>query len=122
MEREKRSLEESLSQSENLQRQDQKSSYVLQMKIVELQEKLDLSYKKNEELEKQREMSEAKCQVLEEKLKQAMIKPPAKWQLHVERVPKEGSSDVAHVSGSYATKSNKGNDKKRVGEVDHKAF
>ena len=108
MEKEKRSLEESLSQSENLQRQDQKSSYVLQMKIVELQEKLDLSYKKNEEVEKQREMSEAKCQVLEERLKQPMVKSPAKWQINVERAPKEGSS---HVDGSYAAKSNKVNGK-----------
>ncbi|CAB3988436.1 Hypothetical predicted protein [Paramuricea clavata] len=109
LEREKRSLEENLSQSENLQRQDQKSSYVLQMKIVEMQEKLDLSYRKNEELDKQREISEAKRQVLEEKLKQAMIKSPAKWQLSVERVPKEGLSDLGEVDASYTTKINKAN-------------
>ncbi|XP_028404969.1 intracellular protein transport protein USO1-like [Dendronephthya gigantea] len=76
LEREKRSLEESLSQSENLQRQDQKSSYVLQMKIVELQEKLDMSYRKNEELDKLYEASEAKRQVLEGRLKQASTKSP----------------------------------------------
>ena len=103
LEREKRSLEESLSQSENLQRQDQKSSYVLQMKIVELQEKLDLSYRKNEELDEQREMAEAKQQVLEEKFKEAMVKSPAKWQLSVERVPKGIFGDV---DGSYITKGN----------------
>ena len=103
MEREKRSLEESLSQSENLQRQDQKSSYVLQMKIVELQEKLDLSYRKNEELDEQRETAEAKRQVLEEKFKEAMVKSPAKWQLNVERVPKD---IFGEVDGSYITKGN----------------
>ena len=111
LEREKRSLEESLSQSENLQRQDQKSSYVLQMKIVELQEKLDLSYRKNEELDKQREMTEAKRQLLEEKLKQVTIKSPAKWQLSVERGPKEGLSIVGEMDGNYTSKSNKVNGK-----------
>ena len=105
LEREKRSLEESLSQSENLQRQDQKSSYVLQMKIVELQEKLDLSYKKNEELDKQRETSEVKRQVLEEKLKQATIKSPPKLQLNLERVTKEGLAKLSEVDKSYSTKS-----------------
>ena len=91
------------------------------MKIVELQEKLDLSYKKNEEVEKQREMSEAKCQVLEERLKQPMVKSPAKWQINVERAPKEGSS---HVDGSYAAKSNKVNGKNWAFsfQIDCKAF
>jgi hypothetical protein len=73
------------------------------MKIVELQEKLDLSYRKNEEQDKQREMAEAKRQVLEEKLKQAIIKSPAKWHLSVERVPKEV---VGEVDGNYTTKGN----------------
>lgn len=71
LEREKKSLQESLSQSENLQRQDQKSSYVLQMKIVELQEKLDFSYKKNDELEKQCKIADDKLLRTEEKLKQS---------------------------------------------------
>lgn len=69
LEKEKKALEDSLSQSENLQRQDQKSSYVLQMKIVELQEKLEASCRKNEELEKQREASNARCQLLEDRAK-----------------------------------------------------
>lgn len=98
-------MEESLSQSENLQRQDQKSSYVLQMKIVELQEKLDMSYRKNEELDKKYQASEAKRQVLEEKLKQAATKSPGKWS-SVERA-KEGLSNLAELDGS----SNKGSSK-----------
>jgi hypothetical protein len=81
------------------------------MKIVELQEKLDLSYRKNEELDKQREMTEAKRQLLEEKLKQVTIKSPAKWQLSVERVPKEGLSNVGEMDGNYTSKSNKVNGK-----------
>ena len=71
LEKEKKALEESLSQSENLQRQDQKSSYVLQMKIVELQEKLEGSCRKNEELDKQGEAFKVRCQLLEDRLKEA---------------------------------------------------
>lgn len=69
------------------------------MKIVELQEKLDLSYRKNEEIDEQRQISEAKQQVLEKKLRQVLAKTASKLQ---NKDDKEGLSNLEEMYTSQA--------------------
>lgn len=67
---ERRSLEDYQIKARSLQRKDQKSSYALQTQIVNLQEKLEISERANEEMAKDKENLQGKINQLENTVKE----------------------------------------------------
>lgn len=88
---ERRSLEDYQIKSRSLQRKDQKSSYALQIQIVNLQEKLEISGRTNEELASEKEKLQAKVKQLEEKIKELEGSYRCKLEQTMERLKKQKS-------------------------------
>lgn len=83
---ERRSLEDYQIKSRSLQRKDQKSSYALQTQIVNLQEKLEISERANEELASEKVNLKDKVNQLENKIKELEGSYRLKLEKALERV------------------------------------
>ena len=88
---ERRSLEDYQIKSRSLQRKDQKSSYALQIQIVNLQEKLEISGRTNEELASEQERLQVKVKQLEDKIKELEGSYRCKLEQTMERLKKQKS-------------------------------
>lgn len=88
---ERRSLEDYQIKSRSLQRKDQKSSYALQTQIVNLQEKLEIAGRTNEELASEREKLQAKVNQLENKVQELEGSYRCKLEQTMERLKKQKS-------------------------------
>ncbi|XP_022807206.1 leucine-rich repeat flightless-interacting protein 2-like [Stylophora pistillata] len=88
---ERRSLEDFQIKARSLQRKDQKSSYALQIQIVNLQEKLEMSSRTNEELKSEKEKLEAKIKQLENKVKELEGSYRSKLEQTMERLKRQKS-------------------------------
>ena len=93
---ERRSLEEFQLKARSLQRKDQKSSYALQIQIVNLQEKLEISSRANDELKSDKEKLEAKIKQLEYKVKELEGSYRSKLEQTMERLKRQKS----HTEGN----------------------
>ena len=83
---ERRSLEDYQIKSRSLQRKDQKSSYALQTQIVNLQEKLEICERANEELTGEKMKLQNKIDQLENKIKELEGSYRVKLEKAIERV------------------------------------
>lgn len=88
---ERRSLEDNQIKARSLQRKDQKSSYALQIQIVNLQEKLEISGRNNEELASEKEKLQAKVKQLEDKIKELEGSYRSKLEQTMERLKRQKS-------------------------------
>lgn len=88
---ERRSLEDYQIKARSLQRKDQKSSYALQIQIVNLQEKLEISSRTNEELASEKENLQAKVKQLEDKIKELEGSYRSKLEQAMERLKRQKS-------------------------------
>lgn len=88
---ERRSLEDYQIKARSLQRKDQKSSYALQIQIVNLQEKLEISSRANEELASEKEKLQAKVKQLEDKIKELEGSYRSKLEKAMERLKRQKS-------------------------------
>ena len=88
---ERRSLEDYQIKARSLQRKDQKSSYALQIQIVNLQEKLEISSRTNEELTSDKEKLEAQITQLENKIKELEGSYRSKLEQTMERLKRQKS-------------------------------
>ena len=105
---ERRSLEDYQIKARSLQRKDQKSSYALQTQIVNLQEKLEISERANEEMAKDKENLQIKINQLENTVKELEGGYRSKLEQAIERLrtmkslnslSREESQPVSSVNG-----------------------
>ena len=100
---ERRSLEDYQIKSRSLQRKDQKSSYALQIQIVNLQEKLEIAGRSNEELVSEKDKLQTKVRQLENKIKELDGSYRSKLEQTIERLKKHksntGENQCSSVNG-----------------------
>ena len=99
---ERRSLEDYQIKARSLQRKDQKSSYALQIQIVNLQEKLEISSRANEELASEKEKLQAKVRQLEDTIKELEGSYRSKLEQAMERLKRQRS----HTEENHYSKMN----------------
>jgi len=101
---ERRSLEDYQIRARSLQRKDQKSSYALQIQIVNLQEKLEISSRTNEDLASEKEKLQAKVKQLEDKIKELEGGYRSKLEQAMERLKRQKTH--THTEENYYNKMN----------------
>lgn len=99
---ERRSLEDNQIKARSLQRKDQKSSYALQIQIVNLQEKLEISSRTNEELTSEKGKLQSKVKQLEDKIKELEGSYRSKLEQAMERLKRQRS----HTEENHYSKMN----------------